>query len=219
MELLAVRTARVIAHFPTEELNPHGRAIIPDVYKALAERYSFLKYPEKYPEYVDENGVGFAQGKWGETSIDEMKIHVNGIVVATGSSTDDSEALLREVITWAVESFGLTFREDLLNELIYVSELVVRFERPPASLHPVLRKLATRLSEGARNFGGYKFPFDFAGIMFDADPLQSRYSLTQFRIERLSDAPFTSDKYFSCAPLPTNEHIRLLEEFEAALKG
>jgi hypothetical protein len=219
MELLAVRTARVIAHFPTEELNPRGRAVIPEIYSALTQRYSFLKYPEKYEEYVDANGVRFAQGKWGDTNIDEMRLHVNGIIVATGSSTEDSVALLREVVSWAVESFGLTFKEDLLDDVVYVSELVVRFERSPTLLHPVFSKLAARLSETVHNFGGHTTPYDFAGITIDADPLQTRYSLTPFRIERLEESPFSSDKYFTSAPLPTGEHIKLLEEFEGALKG
>jgi hypothetical protein len=38
-----------------------------------------------------------------------------------------------------------------------------------------------------------------------------------FSIERRAEVPFRDNKYFSSAPLPTQDHVAILQEIEKAL--
>jgi hypothetical protein len=45
-----------------------------------------------------------------------------------------------------------------------------------------------------------------------------KYQIAPFSIARRAEARFSEDKYYSEAPLPTDMHISLLEEFEESIK-
>lgn len=74
MELLAVRTARLIAYLNAEELNPSGRPIAHDFFNAFVERYSFIKRPTTADEILDtqNKGISFEQGKLGDVGINKV---------------------------------------------------------------------------------------------------------------------------------------------------
>jgi hypothetical protein len=57
------------------------------------------------------------------------------------------------------------------------------------------------------------------GIAFGVDPMTIKTPPASFRVERLTESPFSEMKYYCQAPLTTAEHINFLEEFEAALKS
>lgn len=215
MEVLAVRQARLIVYFPTEELNPRGRALIPEVPAGLVERYGFNSYPTKYEDFDWQKGIVFETGRWNDISINRFALYTNGILVDTASSTDDSEAILINALTWASESFGLTYKPDMLNRKVYVNELIVRCE---TSLNPALESLNKKLSESVSRMVGQSVSYETAAIALNFDVLLSKPPLAPFRIEKLADASYSENKYYAIAPLPTSEHIKLLEEFEAALK-
>jgi hypothetical protein len=45
-----------------------------------------------------------------------------------------------------------------------------------------------------------------------------KYGIAPFSITRRAESRFSENKYFSEAPLPTDIHISLLEEFEAEVQ-
>ena len=217
MELLSVRLARVIAFFPTDELNPRGRRLLDDVLPAFIERYDFRKHPEKPDDYDEVKGIKFEVGKWNDAAIVQFVFYGNGIMVDTISSTDDSEAMLRDALTWTAESFKLHYRPDMLNRIVYVSELAFRSDVSLEAVNPKLKRLTDRLTNYISAQEGQALPFEPVGIAFGVDTLKIKIAPTALRIERLQDSPFTEMKYYSQAPLPTAEHIKFLEDFEAVL--
>lgn len=219
MELLAVRTARLITLFPTEELNPRGRAVIFDVAPALVERYNFLKHPQNFEEFDEQKGITFEGGRWNDLAIDRITIYTNGILVDTRSSTDDSEKILVDALSWAAESFGFVYKPEMIKQRLYLSELLVRSEVALNALNPKLKVLSEWLSKTVSNILGQPLNYEAVGIGFNFDPFATKHTPTSLRIERLSEATFSENKYYTTAPLPTNEHIKFLEDFEAALKG
>src|SRR5438105_15860751 len=101
MELLAVRLARFVTFFPTEELNPRCRSLGNDFLPAFIERYEFRKYPEKPDDFDGEKGMKFELGRWNDVAIIQLVLYNGGIVVDTKSSTEDSEAILKDALVWA----------------------------------------------------------------------------------------------------------------------
>jgi hypothetical protein len=220
MEILAVRLARFIVYFPTDELNPRGRRLIDKFLPAFIERYDFRKYPEKPDEYDEEKGIKFELGRWrDDIAISQLVLYSNGILVDTLSSTDDAEAMLKDALIWSAEEFEFRYRPDMLNRKAYISELIVRSEVTLEALNPKLKGLSERLSKYISDKEDHTLAFEPTAISFWFDTLKLKIPGVPFRFDRLADTPFSEMKYWSQAPLPTNEHIKFLQDFEAALKG
>jgi hypothetical protein len=217
IEILAVKTARVILHFPTDELNPKGLAILPDITNALVERYGFMVYPQKPDDYDAQKGVSFEIGKWNDIAIGRLAVFDTGLLVDTGSSTDDSEAILKDALTWASETFGLEFRSDWFNRKVYLSELIIKRERPLTGANPALEALAAKMSKRVGEIMDLTLPYEVVAVSFGFDPFLSKNTMAGFRIERLGDVRFSENRYYTSANLPTQEHIEFLNEFEAAI--
>jgi|ERR1043165_1213429 hypothetical protein len=219
MELLAVRLARLIVFFPTDELNPDGRRLLDNFLPAFIERYDFRKYPEKPDEFDEEKGVKFELGRWQDSVINQLILYNNGILVDTMSSTDNAEAMLKDAMTWAAESFKLQYRPDMLSRKAYVSEVLFRSEVTLEALNPALKELWERLSKYLSKREDNTLSVEPIGIVCGVDTLKIKIPPATFRVERLAETPFSEMKYYSQAPLPTDEHIKFLQDFEAALKS
>jgi len=64
---------------------------------------------------------------------------------------------------------------------------------------------------------GQNLRYELVTIMVDYDQLERKHALGRFSIQRRDNTPFSENKYFSDAPLPTDVHLRLLEEFKTAI--
>ena len=61
--------------------------------------------------------------------------------------------------------------------------------------------------------------YDVAMLSIDHDTFNRKYPLGRFSIQRRENTPFSENKYYSDAPLPTKVHINLLKQFESDLLG
>lgn len=140
--------------------------------------------------------------------IDKVTIFSDGIIVDTRSSTKDSEAIFNEAMNWASESLGLTYRPDMVSRKVYVSEFVVRSEAALNNLNPALQAFSTKLSKTINHYAGITSKYELSGISFNYDSSQDRTSIPPFRIERLENPAYQENKYYTGAPLPTDEHLK-----------
>ena len=192
MELVAIRTARVIVHLPSEEINPFGKAVYPDLTKALVERYAFMAFPQGLADYDEEKGIVFGAGRWNDIAIDRLTIFGNGIAVDTRSSTKDSEEVLKEGLAWMAEAFGLTFKPEMMDRKGYLSELVVHCDKPLNALNPRLAAFANTLTDQLHKFAYQSLPlvFETTSLALGFDSLNTKFTFSPFRYERLVDVPF-----------------------------
>lgn len=219
MEILAVRLARLIVYFPTDELNPGGLRMVDKFLPAFIAKYDFRNYPEKVNDFDEQKGVTFELGRWEDKVISQFVLYTNGILVDMTSSTSDALAMLKDALTWAAEGYGLRYRPDMLSRKAYLSEVLFRSDVTLTALHPALHKLSERLSDYITRQEGHPLSFEPASLSFGFDTLRSKAPIPPLRIERQTDVPFSEMKYYSAAPLPTEEHINFLEAFEAALRN
>lgn len=218
MELSAILLARGVAFLQTEDLNPRNRVSSLAFSKAFTEHYKFSKSPQTLEDFDSLKGIEFLSGKLNETNIERLTIFSGAIVVDTKSSTDDSDNVLQDALRWAADLVGLSspvrvVRKSYVSQLSFYSTL-----RLPA-LHPVLQRVVGQITESVSKNLGQPLPYELVSINFNFDQLLTKFAPGPFTIERRQDVPFSENKYFSTAPLPTNEHLSLLEEFEAALKA
>ena len=64
---------------------------------------------------------------------------------------------------------------------------------------------------------GQRVTYEPTAILFNLDQSLTKLTPGAFSIERRADVPFPDKKYFSNAPLATQEHIQVLKDFERAL--
>ena len=221
MELLAVRTARVIAYLNAEELNPSGRPLAHEFMRSLVERYAFIKWPTTAEEILDpkNNGVTFETGKLGEIGISKVILFDWGIVVETNASTEASETVLQDMLAWGAETFGLSNRPSLITRRNYVSEIVFVSEMNLKAINPTVQQIADSITEMVASYVGQSEPFEIYGFSLAFDSSRSKQLYTPFQIYHLPDTPFSEKKYYCGAPLKTADHIKIIEQLEQTLKS
>lgn len=215
MEITAIPIARLIAILEITDLDPQGKVNYPELFSAIVSRYKFHKYPQKPEEFELQKGAVFEAGKWAKGTVEKLTIFGGGFVVETRSSTDDSEAFLHDLLAWAKEQFDIRYSQETLNRRGYVNQIVFRSDVPLLKLlSDSLSSLADKVSQavGARE----KHPLDYELTQFwiHYDQTIRKVPLAAFTIQRRIETPFSENKYFSEAPLPTKQHIQFLEELE-----
>lgn len=202
-----------------EELTPRNQVGRDKLGEALRERYSFLKAPQTLEEFdVQKDGIQFQSGRHGDIVIERLIFYTKGIVVETRSSTKDCEQVLADLIAWIQAQAGVTDALRIIRTL-YGSQLTFYSERSLDLVNPRLADLATWLSDRIADGMETRLSYGVVGIHFGFDELTYQVSPGRLLIERRAEAPFSENKYFSAAPLRTEDHLEFLRRFEAVLDG
>jgi len=214
MQLSAVLLARVVFFVESNDLNPRGTAYYPAIVRGLVERYGFQKFPQKPEEFDEAKGVVFEMGRIRDVTIDRVSIFENGLQLDTTRGTDVSEAILVDALVWASETQGLVYKPEMVKRKGYVSNFTFYSDAPLLQTNPLLNNLSGKVSKVVSE--NLKFPVSFqpSAILIGQDPEGQRLPAATFSIERRVQTPFSERKYFSAAPLPTDMHLGLVEEYE-----
>jgi hypothetical protein len=219
MELASIVLARAVAWVEPIELNPRAAAFYPDLVKALVARYNFQKFPQKLEDFDESKGVTFGVGRLGNTAIEQLVIYTYGILLDTRISTQESKRLLEEAFEWGREDLGLVYKPDMIKRWHYLSQVTFRSTAPMTGTNSAVAKLAAGVAKGVADTVGESLKYDLAILSVDYDQLARKHPLGRFSIQRRDNTPFSENKYFSDAPLPTDAHLRLLEQFERDLSA
>lgn len=217
MRLSAVILARAIAFVETVDLSPRGKVFYPDLAKELVQRYQFQKFPQTLEDFDEQKGITFVGGKSGETVIEKLTIYTNGILVDTRTDTAASKRIIDEALQWARSKFGLHYDAGMIQRFGYVSQLTFYSEAKLDTLHPALRKLAERISSAVSEIQNERFHYQTTSIAIQHDPSLRKYQIAGFTIQPRAETRFSEGKYFSEAPLATDLHWEMLQQFEKDL--
>ena len=214
MKLSAVLLARVLAYVESADINPRGRAYFPDIATALVERYGFRKSPQTIEEFNEAKGVEFHEGRSGGTVIQKFVIWDTLLVLETHSNTDDSKRILGEMLTWGADKLGLHYHPEMIKHFAYISDLSFYSDAPLLGLNPAAKNLALKTSQALTDIWQEPIHYEPVNLQVGHDPTARKYGIAPFAISRRAEAKFSENKYFSEAPLPTDTHIALLEQYE-----
>ena len=217
MKLLSVNLARSIWFFPLAELNPRGRHLY-QVYLSIIEKYRFTNYPATISEVDFQEGLKIQNGVFERTDKEpvsvSLTIYNEGLLAETRSSTADTDAFLEDLLNWLARDFNLSYEPGMVRAKIYVSELYIRMDHELKTLNPRLEEFSKELSSKVPGYG--EISLEVSGISFWTDPNKIGRA-TPFRLERHEGMPFKENRYYSMAPLSTELHREMLEEFERIL--
>lgn len=217
MKLASVVLARTLAFVETFDLAPRGAIFYPDLISELVQRYDFRKFPKTIEEFDEAKGVEFYEGKSGKIVIQKFTIFDHLLVLETRSNTTDSKIVIEDMLKYGKERFGLKADPEIIRHWAYVSNLSFFSDFEVLSTDPLVtlaRKTEELVSEIWKEAVKYEPLFTGVGH----DPLTRKNGIAAFTISRRGETPFSEHKYFSEAPLPTDMHIQLLQEFEADMK-
>jgi len=140
------------------------------------------------------------------------------LLVETRSNTTDSKQILEEMLNWAAEKFGLNYHPGMIKRFAYVSDLTFHSDIPLLSVNPALTNLAQKTSKAASEIWQEPVQYEPMNLIVGHDPMSRKYGIAHFSVARRAESRFSENKYFSEAPLPTDVHLSLLDEFEAGVK-
>ena len=86
-----------------------------------------------------------------------------------------------------------------------------------AALHAVFQEIADTVSASVSRDMQRDISFQPFGLTIGVDETQGAITPAFFTVERRAQVPFEENVYFSTAPVPTDDHMIILEKFEAAL--
>ena len=233
MQLIHARLARSIWLFDIRDLNPKGKDILGDLALWIKHVYSFAEsqapdsviptapspIPAEAPQKTQENVTGliFRKGRFQVedgvyVAVNSLTVYDDGIVVETGSSTEDGDIFAGDLLKSATLEFGLAYDANTVRRRMYVSELIVRSNLNLADVNPYLHAFSERISDASRN-ASRRIPFVVGGISFwsEADDAGKQMVV---RFERQAGKALAENRYFSDAPMQTRIHLDVLEEFE-----
>jgi hypothetical protein len=219
VQLSAVQLARIIAFVETSDLNPRGRIFFPAILPLIVNRFNFQKYPNKFEDFDEQKGVDFIGGydANAKTAVDKLTIWNNGIGLDVRSSTSEARAILEGALEWLKKEIGLVYEPTMIKRWAYLSGITFFSDVDFDGINPAVSRLCSRLSSSVSEIQGEQFDYHFGGMTISFDKSVKAAPVAQLIIARRADTPFSQGKWFSEAPLPTETHIKLLEEFEADL--
>jgi hypothetical protein len=219
MQLKAVLIGRVLGFVELATLNPQGRIFFPDIVSGIVGRFNFQKYPTTHEEFDESKGIEFHDGQWDGINVPKLTIYNNGFLVDTQASTAVSEQVLMASLDWAKEAFGITFSPEMIYRRRYLSDLLVSTDVPILDGFKPINNLRQSLSDSMDAILGERLPY--AGIRLDVDfeRFQRQAAIAPLTIQRRLDYAFSDNHYYSEAPLPTERHFDLLEQYEKDVLG
>ena len=214
MQRSAVQIARFLGFIEMDRLNPGGKVFFPRAVSAIAEKLNFQKFPVKPEEFDETKGVEFHEGHWNGMNVSKLVIYNNGLLVDTKASTDDSERILIEALSWAREELGIAFSPQLIYRKRYLSDVIFQTEAPILDGFSPIENLKRNLTNHVAEVMAQKFEYSSIRLDVDFERFQRQAAIAPFTIQRRNDSLFGDNRYFSEAPLPTEVHWQVLEQYE-----
>jgi len=216
MKLLSINLARSIWLAPILDFNPKGIRLDRILFPFLIDTYKFRQYPSLKEIEDLSKGIVFSDGEFAINSdhliVVNLTIYNDGMVVDTRSSTEHSEAFLNDAFSQFSEISKVPPYQSIIRERLYVSEVYVSSDKSLELINPKLKQISKYLSQNVEK----DKTFQVGGISFWPDQT-SKTNPRPFLFERVLNTPFSENRYFSAAALPTEKHLELLDKLERIL--
>jgi hypothetical protein len=224
MKLLNIGLARAMWFFPLTDLNPRGKSVERELLRELAKRYSFSNSPtpldvaearRKNEAVTLRDGV-FKNAKGQDVEI-TLHIYRDALFADGRSDTKDSEDFLTDALEWLSNEFGLVDHTTIRIRRLFASEIIVSLDKSMNLINPKFGEFAKMLGETIQTpFQNIRFEMSALGFWIDPDV---KHIHVPFRLERQADFGFSQNRYYSIAPLGTEDHLDAIQQLEKMMSG
>jgi hypothetical protein len=176
-----------------------------------------LTYPKEPKHFELGEGITFSDGVFGGKRIAKLTIFPS-LIYLDGPDTEDARETLLHLLAWGKVELGLNFSEDMISRWAYVSDLVVESDIPLLfHVNPVLNRIGESVRDLVRINLREAISFEPSRFYIGMDPQKRSAELAAFSIQHRTGTPFEDNVYFCEAPIPTQDHLRLLNQLEDEL--
>lgn len=214
MKISAILLSRVLAFIDTADLRPTSGLYAPEFVEEVAKEFKFQKVPQTLEEFDVRKGMEFHNGRLGKAIIGKFVIWPNILVIEGRSHTTECKETLGEIMRWATDKFKLTYSPEMVKHYAYVSDVSFYSDSALLSVSPAMSYIAASCSAALSEIWQEPVEYKPLSLKVGHDPVLRQVTIAPFTIERLGAARFSENKYFSEAPLPTDMHVGILEQFE-----
>lgn len=219
MNVISYEFGQVLQPIWMEEVRPFSGVYLPDLYRAICERYRFVVRPtESGPALAGnakfESGVFSQNGH--SIGIGSLGIYNDGILVVC-RKTDDADLIVDDLIEWATNMFKLRQPRTGMTRK-HTSHLVVEFDVTIDRFVNDFNAISKMFESALEADQGVRIKTQLQRLALAADPLDGlSLGQTAFSIEPRAGVPFGDRRYFSAAPMTSAAHLRLLADMEVVL--
>jgi hypothetical protein len=217
MKFIGPVLGRCIYLFAWEEVRPpHGESFAL-LARSLVDRYHFLIPPDP-PKREQTAPIPFREGfavvDDQPIALSKLEIYSDGFAVDC-LNTDDAGKVAEDLIKWCQSTLGYRdfFRPP---QKVFGCQIVVEFEREIGEILKKFGKLQSALSGPIQERYGVNSLVGLQRIEWKCDPHTTVNAsiFTDYVIERRAGEPYTSNRFFCSAPLPTSEAVSVFEMVE-----
>ena len=220
MKVLYVQAAKATWLFDTRLINPRGLEI-KSLFASIKDRYDFTKSPLHEHDRSDKGSFVFSDGFFAnsdEKRSVSLTVFRDGVVAESASNTDHATAFLEDLREFAIE-IGYSMPQSSSITRGFTSDLVLESDAVLLAINPKLLPLIQFVQSRLVSLDGKPREFEFSRISFSSEDLGKPFAPVPFTFERRLEQPFSANRYYSEAPLQTDEHIELLNMLEGILKA
>lgn len=184
--------------------------------RALEDRYGFVQIPRTMQEFDFNKGVTFLQGYFQGEVIDRFQMYERGLLCESKKSTSLCDLFLEEVFSWVPVKFDIPVKPTDVRS--YASQVEVLTSIDIGEAFSKFVPIGKFIGEKLRSYGQAPDDFSISGLRMHYD-IQGKPSpqAPEFAFERRATVPYTSNLFFSAAPLSTNDHLETLDVLEDLL--
>jgi hypothetical protein len=212
MQLVSSESGQSLQYISMDEVHPiRGGIFLPDFAGAIATRYRFQTFPERIqmPQAIKfEQGIISLDGI--DIPITSLDIYTDGVSI-TASHTTDADTALTDFLRWACETYGFREPRTILPRR-YQSRIIVDM---PDSAGNVFFNTFDAINRIVSARLGSAQPLEVTQITIGPHPPTQYPFLQTWLLQARTGGPYVANRYFSAAPLSTEDHFNMLQEIEA----
>jgi hypothetical protein len=204
-----------------EEYQPETGMLPQELTELVRTAYGFQSFPQFHANAPLPAIQDFQMGRFstdGESYVINRLIMTIDGDIAIATRTEQADLFLDDLRRLLDEKLGYRLRDAAIRKR-FVSNIVIEFDR---GLELYLAKLSEIMSVINDSRPAERSPFNIKRLSFggmdtyppSADPLVL-LERADFTIDRREGHRFEENRYFSSAPMTTQDHIRVIEQIEA----
>lgn len=221
MELKSIigsQVIRLMAISPSQEKPTSFLSFL----KKVEDQFYFLQGPRLHTDYNLKKGITFFKGEFEGFLIERLSLFTNGILCELPATTDAGDAFLDKLLTWGNLEFNAFPNYSGSNPHFYESAIEIHADINLAQSFKKYSSIETGISTALQKYGQRSAEFKPFGFRLHCDTTklgENDLFPSAFTFEHRANHPFSSNLFYSSAPLRTDDHLSALQALERALRN
>ena len=221
MELTSILLGQVVRLLKAD--SPIGGIYMPMAVQALKDRYGFVQVPTVLQDFDLTKGITLSHGRFvinsssqqREIVIYQLQIYDDGVVVSTQADIDDANLFVDDFINWSIKAYGSKIDPRIPIQSFYNSHVEFHSDISLDDFFPGSSEIGKGIVGALESYGQKPLPFQVSSVSLYIDTTQTKAVIPgSFTLARREKVPFSTNLYFSSAPLKTKDHLALLGKIE-----